>query len=183
MQWPTSQTRMKGGQPCAVGNAGAYSSFFRLPFGIEHQHVPGAAGAALAARCAVVGGKQVVLRGDAGDFFFLALPAALLGFQHEGIALVEIDAADRVAFVAMARHHALEHIVIVLVGGLSRVRLGQAEQGAKLSEEERVIGALLSALLALPAGDKGVDAGGESGGDIATRYATHAAREKRCGGA
>jgi hypothetical protein len=55
--------------------------FFRLPLGIDHQDVPGAAGAWLAALgCIGLGGEEIVLPGDG---LVAALPSALFGFEDE----------------------------------------------------------------------------------------------------
>jgi hypothetical protein len=81
---------MNGGQPCEVGRARAYSSACRLPFGVEHQHVPSTIGAATTARILWnIGREQIVLAGD----FLDALQAALLGFENKTVLLVEVDPA------------------------------------------------------------------------------------------
>jgi hypothetical protein len=72
------------------------SIFFRLPLGIEHQHVPGAVRATPAAGFfGNFGREQVVLAGD----FLGAFQAAPLGFENETVLPVEVDAAMGVAFV------------------------------------------------------------------------------------
>ena len=128
MQWPTSQTRMKGGQPCEVGSARAYSSACRLALSISTSQ------ARLAPRRprwpdSVFGGEKVALAGDS----FVALPAALLGFQDERVALVEVDAPDRLAFVAVATDGAFEDVIVEFVGGVGDVgvRGGRARRKAR----------------------------------------------------
>lgn len=106
-----------------------------------------------AARFVVARSEQIVLR-EPGHFLAPALLAALLGFEHEGIALVEVDAADGFAFVAIAPDDALEDVVVKFVGRLRRIRAFEAKHVAQFGEKQRVIGALLPALLALPAGDE-----------------------------
>jgi hypothetical protein len=104
--------------------------FLGLPLGIKHQHVPGAACASAAAIAGVFfRGEQIVLP---GNFLRAALPAALLGFQNKGVLAVQIDAADGVAFVAMARHHALEYVVITLMTGLRGIGPWQVERVTEL---------------------------------------------------
>jgi hypothetical protein len=100
---------MRGGERAGV--------FLRLPLGVQHQHVPGAVGTALAAILRfVLRAEQIVL---AGDFLGLAFPAALLGLKDERVAFVEIDAALRVAIAQMPLDRALEHIIVVRVGRLA----------------------------------------------------------------
>jgi hypothetical protein len=72
-------------------------------------------------------------------------------------ALVQVDAASRVAVGKVPLHGALKDVIIVGVGRLGDIRVRQAEHIAELSEEERVIGALLPALLTLPLRNKGFD--------------------------
>ena len=99
--------------------------FFRLALGVEHQHVPGAIGAASAARVfRDVGGEQVVLTGD----LLAALQAALLGLENKAVLLVEVDPPVRVAFVPVLPDGAFEDIVVVFVGGVGRIGRRQSQQ-------------------------------------------------------
>jgi len=126
----------------------------RLPARVEHQHVPGALGAAPPARLRLAA-EQV---DRAGNRLVAARPLArLLGFEDKAIALVEVDAPIGDAAVAPGLlDHALEHVI---VGFLlpRRIGRGNAERGAKLGQEHRVVGPLLTALAALPAGDESPD--------------------------
>jgi hypothetical protein len=90
--------------------------------------------------------------------------AALLGFEHEGAAAVEIDAPDPRAAPAAARGDgALEDIVVALVRGVGGLWFGQAENPAQADQEELVIGALLAALTPVPTGDERLDRLGTDG--------------------
>src|SRR5215204_4023739 len=55
---------------------------------------------------------------------------------------------------ARCRCTARSDIIVVRVGRLGNIRMRQIEHVAKLGEKQRVIGAFLPALLALPAGDE-----------------------------
>jgi hypothetical protein len=57
----------------------------------------------------------------------------------------------------VARHDALEYIIIALVGRSGRLGMIDAEKIAKLGQEQRIVCALLSAFLSLPAFDERLD--------------------------
>ena len=81
--------------------------------GIEHEHVPLPAGAP---RRWGIGCEKVAV--CAFDLLGAALEPRLLGFEHEGAALVEIDAALGRRAVGIAEGDgALEDIVVVLGDG------------------------------------------------------------------
>ena len=111
MQWPTSQTRMKGGQPCEGGSARAYSSACRLALSMSTSQARRAPGLPRSGR---IGLRQKIVA-LSGDCLVAALPAALLGFENERILAIEIDPADRVAIVTVTRHDALEDVIVALV--------------------------------------------------------------------
>ena len=75
-----------------------------------------------------------------GGFAFLD---ALLGFEDEAAALVEVDAAGAGGAVAVMKGDAaLEDVGVVGVVGRGRVGPRNAEQIAELGEEELVVGTL-----------------------------------------
>jgi hypothetical protein len=132
--------------------------FLRLPLGIDHQDVPGAACSRLAAlRCVLF---RVFFRSEeialSGDGLVPALPAALFGFEDKRSLSIEINPPNRVAIIAMMGHHSLEHVIVAFARGACRLGMRQSERIAQLSEKQRIIGAFLPALLALPANDKGL---------------------------
>ena len=124
---------------------------FALGAGVQHQHVPGAVGTGTAAaRGGIDSGK-----GRQVGELLVAGKAALLGFEHEAVALVEIDALGGDGAVAgLFLDDALEDVVVGLMGGGRRVRMGKTQEIAELRQEERIICPLLPALLALPAGNE-----------------------------
>ncbi len=134
---------MRGGQGAGV--------FFRLAPGVEHQHVPGAICAASAARSS---GISAVNRSCWPATLLGALQAALLGLQNEAVPLVEVDPPLRVAFVPMLLDGPFEDVIVVLVGGIGRIRRRQSQQCDQFVEERDVVRTLLAALAALPAPDK-----------------------------
>lgn len=80
--------------------------------------------------------------------------AALLGFEDEAVALVEVDAAGAVRDVGLLeRHRPLEDVGVLLVVGLRRVRALDPEHVAQLAEEELAVGTLGRARL-FPARDE-----------------------------
>jgi hypothetical protein len=95
-----------------------------------------------------------VNRSFCGDFLD-APKAALLGFKNKTVLLVEIDPSLRIAFVPMLFDGAFEYVVVVLMGGVSRVRRRQFQQRDQFVEERDVIRPFLAAFAALPALDKG----------------------------
>jgi hypothetical protein len=121
-----------------------------LPPGVQHQHVPGAAGVPHAALRRLKP-RQVLhpqrLRST-------RLPR-LLGFQHEAAALIKVDPPEPMRAVnRLALHRALEHIVVVLGAGRRRIGPGDAEHVAQLGQEQRIIGPFLATLLPLPASNE-----------------------------
>ena len=139
------------GRPAVRGRQRA-GVLFRLTLGVEHEHIPGAARAGPAAF------RRIGFAENRSFWPAIALsplPAALLGFENERILAVKIDPADRVAVIAVTRHYALEDVIVPLMTGAGGIGMRQPQRIAKLGEEQRVIGALLSALLALPARYKG----------------------------
>jgi hypothetical protein len=89
----------------------------------------------------------------------LPLPhPALLGFEHEGVASVQIDPRGRpAASLAAAGHGALEDIIVALVRGVGGIGFGQVERAAQADQEELVVRPLLPALAPLPSGDEGFE--------------------------
>src|SRR6266700_3843486 len=75
---------------------------------------------------------------------------------HGVIAATAVDTADGVAVVQVALHRALEDVVVAFVRRGGRVGLRQIESPAQFLQERDVVGALLPALLALPAGDESI---------------------------
>jgi hypothetical protein len=105
------------GRPAVRGRQGS-GIFFRLPLGVEHQHVPRAIRAAPAARfLGYLSGEQIVLAGDLFDTF----QAALLGFENEAVFLVEVDPTVRIAFVPVLGDGPLEHVVVMIVCGVGGI--------------------------------------------------------------
>ena len=99
--------------------------FLRLPLGIDHQDVPGAARSRLATlRRIGFRGEEIALPGDG---LVAALPAALFGFKNERSLAVKVYSADGVAVVAMVGHDALEDIIVAFTRNASRVGMGQVE--------------------------------------------------------
>jgi hypothetical protein len=93
----------------------------------------------------------------AGDVLGIAHPA-LLGFEHEGVAAVEIDPRRRAAAtLAAADHGPLEDVVVALMGCVGGVWFRQVERAAQADQEELVIRTLLATLAPLPSGDEGLD--------------------------
>jgi len=84
--------------------------------------------------------------------------AALLGFEDEGVAAVEIDPRRRAAAtLAAADHGPLEDIVVALMGCVGGVWFRQVERAAQADKEELVVRPLLTALTAGPASDERLD--------------------------
>ncbi|MDB5626720.1 MAG: hypothetical protein JWR73_2522 [Tardiphaga sp.] len=124
----------------------------RLPFRVEHQHIPGAVGAAFAA--GRVRKQKISL---SRRFFLSAAIATLLRLEDKTVFLVEIDAAQRVAIIVMAGHEPLEHVIVALMGRAGRLWARHLDHVAKLAQEQRVVGPLLPTLAMLPSRQKTID--------------------------
>nr|WP_294534772.1 hypothetical protein [uncultured Rhodoblastus sp.] len=137
---------MAGGQQADV--------IFGLAASIDHQHVPRETRPAPPARWRF-GDEQI---GLAVDLLVAALLlTGLLGLQDETVALIKIDPARRDSAVAAGLlYDALENIIVGF-GIAGRVRRRQSEHVAQLAQEHRVIGAFLTAIAPLPAGDERID--------------------------
>ena len=98
--------------------------------------------------------------------------ARLFGFQDEAVALVEVDAAEALGAVGgSAFDRAFEDVVVFGGRGRGGGWAGDTEHVAEFGEEQGVVGALLTTLLTLPAGDKGIGRG-ERGGHVWWRIIT-----------
>jgi hypothetical protein len=127
---------------------------FRLSASVHHEHVPSAVCAGTAPARRAFHARQLRHVAD----FLVAGDAALLGLQHETVALVEIDAPRRGSPLAgRLLHHPLEDIVVALMGGRGGIGLTKAQKAAKLRQEQRVVRTLLSAFLPLPPFDESFD--------------------------
>src|SRR5699024_8196994 len=113
---------------------------FGLAAGAEHDVIPAPAAApavALAAQSAALGCR---LRERFAGFLRLD---ALLGFQHEAAAFVEVDVAARLGAVRVREEDGfLEYIGVALDLGARRIGAGHAEDAAELGEENLVVGPL-----------------------------------------
>ena len=88
------------------------------------------------------------------DGLTAAFPATLFGFEYERVSTIEVNPTDSVAIIAMVGHHALECVIVKFARSTGRVGMRQFEHIAKFSQKQAVVGALLPALLALPASNK-----------------------------
>ncbi len=139
----------------AVDAGSALGVVLRLLPGVHHQLVPDAVGAALAARVGVRH-EQVGLAGEL-QLLLAVLLAALLGFDDEGAALVEVDAAGAGRAVRILELDAALEGVDVLVRGFDRAcRFFNAEDFAQVFGERLKIRAFLAAGCA-PADDEVFD--------------------------
>ena len=137
--------------PGLVGRQGAHVAQGLLAGGLHHLlPLHGAAqGVALAA---LFGGQaQLGAVGLLGLLLSVGRVGALLGFQHEAAALVEVDAAGALLGPVVEGDGALQHVLVLggVVGG--RVGPGHAQQVAEVLQEQAVVGALGAAGV-LPAG-------------------------------
>jgi hypothetical protein len=81
--------------------------------------------------------------------------AALLGFEHESIAPIQIDPRRRAATADASTHdRALEDVIVALMRGVRRVGFGQAQRPAQADQKKLVVRPLLSTLTALPQGNE-----------------------------
>ena len=76
------------------------------------------------------------LRRQERKLILLLLKAALLGFEHEAPALVEIDAADRRGAVAILEmYRTLEHVGVLGRVGYGRLGTRHVKEIAELTRE------------------------------------------------
>ena len=123
--------------------------------GVEHQHVPGAVGAAPSARPGRLGEGRGAPGGQ--QFLRLPLPAALLRLQHEGALLVEVDPSGGVPARTVGKaHRVLEAIADRGAIAGRRLRRLDADQPAQFGQELGIGGALRSLRYA-PAADERLD--------------------------
>jgi hypothetical protein len=109
-----------------------------LAAGADHGVVPGGGAADGGAFLRFPGGG-----GEEGELLGALLVAALLGFEREAAALVEIDAAGAAGAVGVAEGDgALEDVGVAGVVGLARVRTRDVQEIAEFREEELIVGAL-----------------------------------------
>src|SRR5689334_19421374 len=76
-----------------------------------------------------------------------------------------------------APDHALEDIVVPAAVGRGRIGMRNANDVAEFAQEQGIVGAFLSTLPPLPAGDEGVSGGGHArgAGGLSLRHVTNAA--------
>ena len=93
--------------------------------------------------------------GRGGENQFIVLPLdALLGFQHERAAAVQIDPAVRLRAVGVQEHHAaLEDVGVVIVVGDRGIGGRHREQVAQFAQKKLVVRVLRAAGRA-PTGDE-----------------------------
>jgi hypothetical protein len=127
---------------------------FGLATGAEEDVVPGGG----AARAVTAEAAFFALAGGVGkELFFVLLLDALLGFEDEAAALVEVDAAEGLGAVRVDEHDAaFEDVGIGIVFLLRGLGAGDFEQIAELAEKEGVVGAF-GAARGGPAIDEGLD--------------------------
>jgi hypothetical protein len=141
------------GRPAMVGGKRA-RILFGLLAGVAHQYVPAPLRAAAAARLWRDEARQDGLLGKC-DLLGAAEFAALLCFEHEAAALVEID-PPMAGFpgLVVERHGTLEDVIIPMSGRRGGFRLGKVEQAAQLGQEEGKIRPLGAAFVRYPARDE-----------------------------
>jgi len=84
--------------------------------------------------------------------------AALLGFEHESVAPIQINPRRRAATAdASANDRPLEDVIVALMRGVRRVGFGQAQRPAQADQKKLVIRPLLSTLTALPQGNERIE--------------------------
>lgn len=109
---------------------------FGLAAGAQHGVVP-RGGAALGRALLEFGLRKIQWIGG------LAILAALLGFEHEAAALVEVDPPGAGGSVAMMEDDvALEHIGVEARVGQGWIGRSHPKQGAQLGKEALAVGAL-----------------------------------------
>lgn len=123
---------------------------FRLLAGVAHQRIPLGA----AAR-AGTGPLQWKIEADLPQFRQLRVPlAALLGFEDEAAALVQVDIVGGIAAVFMAGNDAaLENIGVVVLSLDRRFGLVHADQAAEFGQKQLIVRAF-PATRGTPARDK-----------------------------
>jgi hypothetical protein len=89
-----------------------------------------------------------------GEFGLVGGLVVLLGFEDEAALFIEINAAG--FSLPEEFYCAFEDVGIAFGVRAGRFRRGQVERGAKLGQEERIVGAF-RAVLAFPAGDKTIN--------------------------
>ena len=142
------------GRPVMVGEQ-HQGILLRLLAGVAHQNVPVAGDPAPAGPGQTLGLEHVLL---ARNGFVATLPPALLGLEDEAIALVEVDPLVGAALAALAPDdRALEHVVVELMRSARRIGPVDTQNVAQFAQEQRIVGALGTAFLALPAFNECVD--------------------------
>jgi hypothetical protein len=116
---------------------------FGLTAGAEERIVPGGGAAGAVASQATL----LPLLAYARELLFLVLFLdALLGFQYEAGALVEVDSAVRLGAVRVVKDDpALEDVGVLVVVWYGRVRARDFEDAREFVEEGDVVGAFGSA--------------------------------------